>query len=178
MTALSLKINLSCFSPDLSSINIFHLKPPPPLSPKMDLDRHLRYDGVDYECTICERLFASLRAIYDHCRNTSRHEWCETCERVFLSEPAKQQHLRNSRNHNICWICPQIRDFDDSSDLDDHLVERHHYCDVCDLAHSSSRKLQEHDVTVHYLCVICDRFLGNENNLRMVARSLGLRRPC
>ncbi|OJI98052.1 hypothetical protein ASPVEDRAFT_79718 [Aspergillus versicolor CBS 583.65] len=133
----------------------------------MDLDRYLTYDGVDYECTICERFFASRRAIYDHCRDTSRHEWCEKCERVFLSEPAKNQHLRNSSNHNICWICPQIEDFEDSSDLDDHLVEDHHYCDPCDRAYSSARKLREHDVNVHHLCVKCNRFFGNENNLRM-----------
>lgn len=140
----------------------------------MDLDRYLTYDGVDYECTICERFFASRRAIFDHCRDTSRHEWCEKCERVFLSEPAKNQHLRNSSNHNICWICPQIEDFEDCSDLDDHLVERHHYCDSCDRAHSSARKLREHDVNVHHLCVKCNRFLGNENNLRMVSNSLSL----
>lgn len=134
----------------------------------MKIGRHQKFNGVDYECKLCERHFVSRGAIYAHCRNTSHHEWCERCRRVFVSERAKNQHLRDSPRHNICWICPERRDFETPQELKDHLSRFHHYCHPCRRAHSSARELQKHDVAVHHLCVKCGRYLGSENNLRMV----------
>lgn len=73
----------------------------------MKLSLYQTYNGVGYERTICERNFIHETALYDHCRQTSRHAWCERCSRVFLLTAAKETHLRESSAHNLCSICPQ-----------------------------------------------------------------------
>ena len=76
----------------------------------MALGPYLAYDGVDYECTICERFFGSKSSFYAHCKQTSRHAWCERCCRLFISTPAENAHLLESSRHNICLRCPQPQD--------------------------------------------------------------------
>ncbi|KAL4788773.1 hypothetical protein BDV19DRAFT_398267 [Aspergillus venezuelensis] len=105
----------------------------------MDLGRYLIYNGVDYKCTICERLFTSLNNLYAHCRHTLQYS----------------------------WSCSQPRDFENAEELQDHSVEIHHFCPDCDIYHGSARELREHDLTQHYICSICDDHFQNTNNLRM-----------
>lgn len=135
----------------------------------MDLGPYLAYDGVDYECTICERFFGSETALYAHCRQTSQHLWCERCVRVFVSSSAKDAHIRNSSSHNICWMCPQPQDFRSNETLQDHLVKSHHFCPDCDIYFNSFKKLEEHDVVAHQLCVKCGDYFTSKNSLQMVA---------
>ncbi|PYH50116.1 uncharacterized protein BO96DRAFT_505092 [Aspergillus niger CBS 101883] len=136
----------------------------------MGLGPHLTYNGIEYECLICERSFVSLDALYDHCRQTLRHEWCGKCRRVFVSKPSKISHLRTSNRHHFCPSCPQPRDFESSEELEDHLVDNHHVCLDCNIHHGSAGQLQEH-VAQHHLCTLCDRYFSNENNLRMHQQS-------
>ncbi|KAL3410501.1 hypothetical protein V8F44DRAFT_635094 [Aspergillus fumigatus] len=114
----------------------------------MDLGPYLACDGVDYECTICERFFCSESALYAHCRQTSRHQWCERCFRVFISVQAKDAHLRKSSRHNV--------------------LKSHHFCPQCNVYYDSVEQLQEHDVTRHHLCVKCGDYFTNKNNLQMI----------
>ena len=37
----------------------------------MGLGLYLAYDGVNYECTICDWLFCSKSALYAYCQQTS-----------------------------------------------------------------------------------------------------------
>lgn len=134
----------------------------------MDLGPYLAYNGVDYECTVCERFFGSKAALHAHCRQTSQHAWCERCRRVFISTPAKNAHLRDSSRHNICFICRQPPDFRTSEDLEHHLVKSHHFCPDCDLYYNSIERLQEHDIAQHHLCVKCGDYFANKNSLQMV----------
>lgn len=94
----------------------------------MKLGRDLKYNGVEYKCTFDERYFNNESALYDRCRQTSRHAWCERCSRVFLLTAAKETHLRESSAHSICSICPQAPGFKTNEDLNEHLVETHHLC--------------------------------------------------
>ncbi|PYH99183.1 hypothetical protein BO71DRAFT_446665 [Aspergillus ellipticus CBS 707.79] len=112
----------------------------------MGLGLYLAYNGVEYECLICERAFISADALYAHCRQTSLHEWCERCCRVFISNSSKFAHLRKSNRHH---------------------VEIHYACLDCNLCYESAIELQEHDISQHHLCVICDIYFSSENNLRM-----------
>jgi hypothetical protein len=134
----------------------------------MKLGAYLDYSHGQYECTLCERYFGNEAALYDHCRQTSRHAWCERCSRVFLSGSAKDAHLRESNVHHICSSCPQLLDFETDNDLEDHLVECHHYCPNCDICCDSKKQLEEHDVEKHCLCLKCGEFFQNKNNLQMV----------
>ncbi|RAK98721.1 uncharacterized protein BO80DRAFT_386745 [Aspergillus ibericus CBS 121593] len=133
----------------------------------MGLGPYLAYNGVDYECLICERAFISADALYAHCRQTSLHEWCERCCRVFISNSSKFAHLRESNRHHVCSSCPQPKDFESLEELEDHQVEIHYACLDCNLRHESAIELQEHDISQHHLCVICDIYFSNENSLRM-----------
>jgi hypothetical protein len=144
----------------------------------MDLGPYLACDGVNYECTICERFFCSESALYAHCRQTSRHQWCERCFRVFVSAQAKNTHLRKSSRHNVCSTCPQLQDFATGEELQDHLVESHHFCPQCNVHYDSVEQLQEHDVTQHHLCVKCGDYFANKNNLEMVVHWLVLKSLC
>lgn len=140
----------------------------------MNSSPYLAYNGVDYECTICQRIFASKPTLYAHCRQTSRHEWCGRCCRIFISISSKNAHLRESRRHNICLTCPRPQDFETGEELQDHLMKSHNFCPDCDLYHNSIKQLQEHDVTQHHLCVKCDDYFPSENSLQMVVYQLVL----
>lgn len=133
----------------------------------MDLGPYLACDGVNYECTICDRYFCSEFALYTHCRQTSRHQWCERCLRAFVSAQAKNTHLRKSSRHNVCSTCPQLQDFATGEELQDHLVKSHHFCPQCNVYYNSVEQLQEHDITQHHLCVKCGDYFANKNNLQM-----------
>ncbi|KAK9555901.1 hypothetical protein V6000_008619 [Aspergillus fumigatus] len=110
----------------------------------MSLGPHLYYDGEDYKCLLCDRWFETEKALYDHCRYTSRHEWCETCRRVFVSTTAKNQHLFDSPVHShICTLCSSRPRFD------------------------TALELKAHRIDYHNLCGICGKYFDNENNLRM-----------
>jgi protein-arginine kinase activator protein McsA len=141
----------------------------------MDLGPYLACDGVNYECTICDRYFCSEFALYTHCRQTSRHQWCERCLRAFVSAQAKNTHLRKSSRHNVCSTCPQLQDFATGEELQDHLVKSHHFCPQCNVYYNSVEQLQEHDITQHHLCVKCGDYFANKNNLQMVVRQLVLK---
>ncbi|KAL3459552.1 hypothetical protein BJX64DRAFT_264544 [Aspergillus heterothallicus] len=133
----------------------------------MDLGPHLAFDGVNYECTICERIFSSKTALYAHCKSTSRHSWCARCCRVFASIQARNSHLQDSNKHHICPKCPGTQDFESSLALQNHLEESHYFCPDCKLYHNSFEKLQEHDVAQHHLCITCGDYFANKNNLQM-----------
>lgn len=112
----------------------------------MSLGPHLYYDGEDYKCLLCDRWFETEKALYDHCRYTSRHEWCETCRRVFVSTTAKNQHLFDSPVHShICTLCSSRPRFD------------------------TALELKAHRIDYHNLCGICGKYFDNENNLRMAS---------
>ncbi|PLB48185.1 hypothetical protein P170DRAFT_410888 [Aspergillus steynii IBT 23096] len=113
----------------------------------MELGPYLAFDGINYECALCERDFASEGSLYAHCRNTSQHDWCE--------------------RHNICLRCPSSQDFETHAELDDHLMGSHHFCSDCNLYHESAEKLREHDIDKHHLCVKCERYFATKNNLEM-----------
>jgi hypothetical protein len=135
---------------------------------RMELGPYLTFDGIDYECTLCERLFASKGSLYAHCRNTSRHEWCERCCRVFISTASKDAHFKASGRHNFCVRCPSSRDFETLDELETHLTEYHYFCSDCNLYHQSAEELREHDIDVHNLCIKCERYFVNKNNFEMV----------
>ncbi|KAI9928228.1 hypothetical protein ASPWEDRAFT_170774 [Aspergillus wentii DTO 134E9] len=111
----------------------------------MALGPYLKSTGDGYECLLCDRYFKNKKALYDHCRNTARHEWCERCRRVFKKRGAKTAHIRYSSSHNPCFECPRgdRGDFGSVGELKDHYEEAHSYCRPC------------------------ERFFGNDNNLRM-----------
>ena len=135
---------------------------------KMDLGPYLAFDGVNYECTICERIFSSETALYAHCESTSRHSWCARCRRVFVSTQARNSHLQDSNQHYICPKCPDTQDFESSLELQNHLEESHYFCPDCKLYYNSFEKLQEHDIAQHHLCITCGDYFANKNNLQMV----------
>ncbi|XHG04678.1 hypothetical protein AWENTII_007928 [Aspergillus wentii] len=114
----------------------------------MALGPYLKSTGDGYECLLCDRYFKNKKALYDHCRNTARHEWCERCRRVFKKRGAKTAHIRYSSSHNPCFECPRgdRGDFGSVGELKDHYEEAHSYCRPC------------------------ERFFGNDNNLRMMKR--------
>lgn len=138
------------------------------LTQRMELGPYLIFDGLEYQCTLCERDFASKGALYAHCRNTSQHEWCERCCRVFISTASKDAHLKASRRHNFCLRCSPSRDFEILDELETHLTENHHFCSDCNLYHQSAEELREHDIDVHNLCIKCERYFVNKNNFEMV----------
>jgi uncharacterized C2H2 Zn-finger protein len=140
----------------------------------MDLGPYLAFDGVNYQCTICERFFCSESALYAHCRQTLQHQWCERCFRVFISAQVKTTHVQKSSRHNVCSTCPQLEDFATGEELQDHLVKSHHFCLDCNIFHDSIEQLQEHDIIQHHLCVKCGEYFVNKNNLQMVANQLEL----
>lgn len=50
-----------------SQLNFF------PFHCNMSLGPYLNYDGYDYECTLCDRIFWTRKALTQHCRNTSAY---------------------------------------------------------------------------------------------------------
>lgn len=118
---------------------------------RMELGPYLISNRIEYQCTLCERVFATKGALYAHCRNTTRHERCERCCRVFISTPSKDEHLKASRRHKFCLQCSPSRDFETLDELETHLTEYHHFCSDGNLYRQSAEKLREHDVHVHNL---------------------------
>ncbi|GFF49482.1 hypothetical protein IFM58399_08566 [Aspergillus lentulus] len=111
----------------------------------MSLGPHLYYDGEDYKCLLCDRWFETEKALYDHCRYTSRHEWCETCLRVFVSTTAKNQHLFSSPVHShICTLCASRPRFDTAWELKAHRVDYHNLCDICGKYFNNENDLRMH----------------------------------
>ncbi|KAF9884196.1 hypothetical protein FE257_002187 [Aspergillus nanangensis] len=133
----------------------------------MGLGPYLVFNGVAYECTVCDRYFSSTPALYAHCRQASQHEWCDRCCRVFISTPSKNMHLRESHQHHLCLVCPCPRDYATGQELEDHLIQSHHFCPKCGTHHQSAKQLHEHDITQHRLCVRCGDCFATDNNLQM-----------
>ncbi|KAE8374699.1 hypothetical protein BDV26DRAFT_34586 [Aspergillus bertholletiae] len=129
---------------------------------------HLIIEDRNYRCMLCDRSFASRKALLAHCRETTRHSWCERCVRVFPSPSAKSQHLWQSSAHHICPRCTYgSLDFRSADELEDHEIDYHHLCVDCDIYHNSKEQLHLHDVDIHNLCVECGNYYSNKNNLRM-----------
>ncbi|KAL3412930.1 hypothetical protein V8F44DRAFT_632872 [Aspergillus fumigatus] len=106
----------------------------------MELGPYLISNRIEYQCTLCERVFATKGALYAHCRNTTRHERCE--------------------RHKFCLQCSPSRDFETLDELETHLTEYHHFCSDGNLYRQSAEKLREHDVH-------CERYFANKNNFEM-----------
>ncbi|KAG2025199.1 hypothetical protein GB937_002960 [Aspergillus fischeri] len=106
----------------------------------MSLGPHLYSDGEDYKCLLCDRWFETEKALYDHCRYTSRHEWCETCTRVFVSTTAKNQHLFYSPVHShICTLCSSRPRFDNAWELKAHRMS----LTILDLQHQQRHQARD-----------------------------------
>ncbi|KAE8388155.1 hypothetical protein BDV23DRAFT_174102 [Aspergillus alliaceus] len=69
----------------------------------MELGPYLTFDEIDYECTLCERVFASKGSLYAHCRNTSRDEWCERC--------CRHQRKHQPRTMECCGCYKTFKSF-------------------------------------------------------------------
>lgn len=133
----------------------------------MEASPYLEIDGVKHKCTLCEKSFTTLASYYDHCSN--QHEWCGRCHRVFRSAPAKISHFRVSIAHNFCSVCPPLQsDYKTYAELQDHLVELHHFCPDCDVYCKSKEDLQKHDIGEHNLCVKCGEYFTKTEQLQIV----------
>lgn len=117
-----------------------------------ELGPYLDYNGEEYECLLCQRYFASIASLYQHCKDTNYHEWCEGCRRVFVSLDAKRAHLRTSCTPRAILYTPPSSP---------HLPARR-------------PKPKHHCMQTVYRCDDCGKAIGNENNLRMVSPFLFL----
>ncbi|EEP78271.1 predicted protein [Uncinocarpus reesii 1704] len=109
----------------------------------------ISYDSDDsdfpptrFACAFCCKEFGTFKALHQHCRMTSRHEWCARCDRAFCHERALAAHVRYSSSH--------------------------HECPRCDFDFTTAAGLNTHRAEAHHWCVDCDEYFQNNNSLRML----------
>lgn len=112
-----------------------------------DLGPYLDYDGEDYECLLCNRYFASIASLYQHCKDTTYHEWCDPCRRVFISHDAKRVHLRSGCTSRGRLYTPPPSP---------------------PLSASNPGPAHGHQVKAAHGCSDCEEEFTNDNNLRVV----------
>ncbi|KAJ0418426.1 hypothetical protein BJY00DRAFT_302818 [Aspergillus carlsbadensis] len=83
----------------------------------MDLGPYLAFNGANYECTICDRLFSSEIAVYAHCRSTSRHLWCESKHYIYPKCPQSYYFYLDYKLY-----------YNSFKNLQEHDVTQHHLC--------------------------------------------------
>ncbi|KAK2743456.1 hypothetical protein FQN55_007227 [Onygenales sp. PD_40] len=132
------------------------------LGPYITRDDHGK---KEFECAYCYKTTNSLRALYQHCRDSPSHSWCGRCERVFRNASAKAAHERYSYSHYVCYPC-QL-DFTTNGQLVQHDVNHHYRCPHCRWFGDDNDDLTQHKAEAHHICQQCGERFENNNNLRM-----------
>ena len=123
-------------------------------------------------CERCEREFSSWSSLYQHKRDSLRHNICHDCSKDFPTWRVLEEHWVQSPNHPYCQYCTEH--FSDFSKLQDHNEESHSYCHSCDRAFANEYGLQKHyrQSSLHHYCSLCKRDFQSENNLKAVSHQL------
>ncbi|KAB8235158.1 uncharacterized protein BDW43DRAFT_41618 [Aspergillus alliaceus] len=88
--------------------------------------------SLPHYCSHCDREVSSKEALTIHTSlNLNRAHWCTRCSRAFPSQTAKAAHTnRSPAHHHTCTHCPDA-DFQTEKDLNSHLGNTDHACQIC-----------------------------------------------
>ena len=94
---------------------------------------------------------------------------CSRCQVQFPTGFAHLTHLDNSLCHNICKLCEDKKDFETFATLQDHLSDKHFYCEPCHWFAPSKTGLKQHNVSRHNMCIACGDFFISTHELHGVS---------
>ncbi|KAG8699117.1 hypothetical protein FRC08_005497 [Ceratobasidium sp. 394] len=115
-------------------------------------------------CDRCDRSFSFYDALYQHLRDSSRHNQCGDCGEDYWTYQELREHWIGSPDHHYCDFCDEEFYYED--ELDDHNEQNHEFCDFCDLWLETNSEIQSHRVVVHNCCLQCDRYFSSPNGLK------------
>ncbi|RJE20658.1 hypothetical protein PHISCL_07001 [Aspergillus sclerotialis] len=141
-----------------------------------------REGGAPIHCSTCNCNFATMDALINHCRTTTKHHIeigphltfngqaynCNLCRRFFDTRDALLMHLRNSTRHLWCERCKHV--FPDAASMVSHLhsSSKHHICNTCggrfDFEHEHEHIA--HDIAVHNYCRECGYYFDTAELLQ------------
>ncbi|VVC98043.1 unnamed protein product [Leptidea sinapis] len=139
------------------------------------------HEESDFKCNQCDKVFSNQLYLRDHQRRThlgfSKRNKCPMCDERFTDYWKRVDHM--VKVHNAprvilrCSACE--RTFDNQRALSrhtkkDHLLERRHKCQECDMKFFSTGSLKRH-MAKHtglrlFQCDVCFKSYGRKNTLR------------
>lgn len=148
---------------------------------KARLRGHMRTHEVgNFPCRYCEQVFDRVTKRENHVSKEHKsgvRYACKRCNISLTSFYARQKHLAEVHNEELkrykCKACPQsyITPGHLSSHVRrDHLNERNHKCDKCDLAFYTKNALKmhmiKHDGERIHTCPVCQKSYQRKKTLR------------
>ncbi|CAB3262340.1 unnamed protein product [Arctia plantaginis] len=148
---------------------------------KARLRAHMRTHEVGtFPCRYCEQIFDRVTKRENHVSKEHKsgvRYACKRCNISLTSFYARQKHLAEVHNEELkrykCKACPQsyITPGHLSSHVRrDHLNERNHKCDKCDLAFYTKNALKmhmiKHDGERIHICPVCQKSYQRKKTLR------------
>ncbi|XP_063227534.1 uncharacterized protein LOC134533798 [Bacillus rossius redtenbacheri] len=127
-----------------------------------------------HQCSLCEKMFATLKLLRTHTRNSHFTDkmiklTCRICSKRFVNETLMQAHFKI---HPLeCTQCGKYfyRRQNFKLHLKRHLKIRPYRCDICDKSFVTRQKLGEH-TNIHtgnspFKCSLCDETFRRYSNL-------------
>lgn len=148
---------------------------------KARLRGHMRTHEVgNFPCRYCDQIFDRVTKRENHISKEHKsgvRYACKRCNISLTSFYARQKHLAEVHNEELkrykCKACPQsyITPGHLSSHVRrDHLNERNHKCDKCDLAFYTKNALKmhmiKHDGERIHMCPVCQKSYQRKKTLR------------
>ncbi|XP_063632103.1 PR domain zinc finger protein 5-like isoform X7 [Cydia splendana] len=132
-----------------------------------------------FVCSTCSKVFDTVLKLKSHERqvhSTIKYNKCGYCSEKFKDFKHKLKHLTDvhgiKKEKSKCKACDKA--FSSPSALSvhikrNHLIERHHKCDQCEMTFYSIRELEHHLVkhsgTREFQCDVCYKYYGLRKTL-------------
>lgn len=125
-------------------------------------------NGKVYACTICDKIFPTIKTLKSHLTYTTIHKKdttysCETCGMQFLSPGGLRKHIRAAHDNEMksCKVCgKQFNEFNLKLHMKTHEAPKH-VCQYCGKAFRENFQLKEHIQATHlkepFQCQECEQ---------------------
>ncbi|CAG9789652.1 unnamed protein product [Diatraea saccharalis] len=134
----------------------------------------------EFECTFCDKIFDTSLKQKAHEKVVHKQVvWnkCGICDEKFRNHATKEQHMAAMHGVGIievqCQACSKIFSNKRRYTIHmkrDHLMEREHKCDECDMAFFAQTDLKKHMLKhtgeKKYQCSVCKKSYGRQNTLK------------
>ncbi|GBP42761.1 Zinc finger protein 782 [Eumeta japonica] len=146
------------------------------------LRHHMKYTHQlgEFRCNFCEKVFGTKSKRNDHEKSVHfgfKRNKCAYCSERFVCYKKRNKHVVDVHNKPPivykCHACDKVFDMRyklSQHTKKDHLMERKHECDVCEMKFFMKKELEKHMVKhsgeKNFTCQVCLKTYARKNTLR------------
>ncbi|XP_064080875.1 zinc finger protein 678-like isoform X2 [Macrobrachium nipponense] len=125
-----------------------------------------------HACTLCDKIFASLKALNFHLKKHSLRKKlkCPNCDKGFPSHKTYAKHTQHGELYGYscrkkfrCLLCEKI--FFSEALLNKHVSQKSFHCGTCIKKFESCSEAEDHKKTHVLKCLVCCEVFSNKNEL-------------